>query len=266
MVWLSNTRCSVAGQGEGTPLLGAVGGPEQGHGAPQVRMETTQLIPPGATLPAPARPSTPQSLKSPGFTVAIQSRCFVMSQGADTVPEAKLTLLADRRNVFFRLMKQRRFRILLPQVHPVQKRRLVRQTARRAAAVQGRPSRLEVPAGLHRQPPQLRGAGVQGERTATSRLRPAAMKAVKVFRCCCVAVSVSNAVFSKTARLKRSKGTTLAFPTPPPRPATLPPLSPVAGASGIEWTSSPVAPDWFVRLSLQVVLGGCEADRLLLVP
>lgn len=35
----SNTRCFVAGKSEGAPLLGAVGGPQQGHGAPQVRME-----------------------------------------------------------------------------------------------------------------------------------------------------------------------------------------------------------------------------------
>lgn len=147
-------------------------------------------------------------------------------------------------------------RSLLPQVHPVQKRRLVRQTARRTAAVQGRPSRLEVPAGLRRQPPQLRHQGVQGERMPMSHLCPSAI-ALKVFRCCWIAVSVSNTVFPQTTRLKRSKGTSPLhphFPTPP-----LP-------SSHSEWTSSPVAPDWFVRLSLQVVLGSCEADRLLLVP
>lgn len=62
----------------------------------------------------------------------------------------------------------------LPQVHPVQKRRFVRQTTRWTAAVQRRPSRLEEPAVLHRQPPELWGPGVQGERMATSHFRPAA--------------------------------------------------------------------------------------------
>lgn len=172
-VWLSNRRCSVAGKGEGAPLLGAVGGPEQGHGAPQVRMETVETQLKSARCNTSCARHGPQR---PGFNCcnSVAWRRFVMSQGAGTVPIVKPTLLADHGNVFFRLMKQRRFRIPLPQVHPVQKRRLVRQTARWAAALQGRPSRLEVPAGLHRQPPQLRGAGVQGERTATSRLCPVA--------------------------------------------------------------------------------------------
>lgn len=161
-------------------------------------------------------------------------------------------------------------RSLLPQVHPVQKRRLVRQTARRTAAVQGRPSRLEVPAGLRRQPPQLRHQGVQGEWMAMSHLCPSTI-AWKVFRCCWIAVSVSNTVFPPNNSFEtqqRNFPPHPHFPTPPlpPTPTSLLPLSPIAGASGIEWTSSPVAPDWFVRLSLQVVLGSCEADRLLLVP
>lgn len=40
----SNTRCFVAGESEGAPLLGAVGGPQQGHGAPQVRMEMIETL------------------------------------------------------------------------------------------------------------------------------------------------------------------------------------------------------------------------------
>lgn len=42
------------------------------------------------------------------------------------------------------------------QVHPVQKRRVVREAAGRPAALQGRPAGLEEPAGILRQPPQLR--------------------------------------------------------------------------------------------------------------
>lgn len=95
-----------------------------------------------------------------------------MSQGADTLPcrqsqpSCRITVMFfstwchDGGFTFAR-------HPLLPQVHPVQERRVVRQTARRTAAVQRRPSRLEVPAGLHRQPLHLRGPSVQGEQVST---------------------------------------------------------------------------------------------------
>lgn len=108
----SNTRCFVAGKSEGAPLLGAVGGPQQGHGAPQVRMEMIETH----TVCNQHVPELPRHGKVQALLLlpfrAVRPCCFVMSQGADAVPVVKPILLSDNRNVFFRFMKQRRFHIL----------------------------------------------------------------------------------------------------------------------------------------------------------